>query len=182
MAVIPNTDPVTQFDPRAFRRALGQFPTGVCVVTAQVADATLWMTMSSFNSLSLDPPLILFSLDRRSRSLPLWERAEGYAINVLAENQRDLSNRFARALTKSGEGLRFTPGIAGAPVLSGVAAVFECTPWARHDGGDHLLFIAEVERFTVSADRAPLVFSKGHYASLQPTELVAPLWPLDIHY
>ena len=170
-------------DPKELRRLMGQFASGVTIITTRDVEGRPYgLTANAFTSLSLDPPLILFSLDRRSRSLPLWERAEGYAINVLAENQRDLSNRFAWALTKSGEGLRFTPGIAGAPVLSGVAAVFECTPWARHDGGDHLLFIAEVEHFTVSADRAPLVFSKGHYASLQPTELVAPLWPLDIHY
>jgi flavin reductase (DIM6/NTAB) family NADH-FMN oxidoreductase RutF len=182
MTAVLSADPVTTFGQHAFRRALGQFSTDVCVVTTHVADETLWMTISSFNSLSLDPPLVLFSIDRRSRSLLLWEKAEGYAINVLAENQRDISNRFARALTKSGEGLRHTAGVGGAPVLSGAAAVFECTPWARHDGGDHVLFIAKVERFTASADRAPLVFSKGRYASLQATELVAPLWPLDIHY
>ena len=173
--------PAAAFDPLAFRRALGQFPTGICVATCRVENEDLWMTMSSFNSLSLDPPLVLFSIDRRARGLPLWEKAASFAINILAENQREMSARFARAHPRKGEGVCFTRGIAGAPILSGVAAVFECVPCATHDGGDHLLFIAEVKQFTVNGDRAPLVFSKGRYASLQTTEVSAPLWPLYIN-
>jgi flavin reductase (DIM6/NTAB) family NADH-FMN oxidoreductase RutF len=172
-----------RFEARDFRRALGQFPTGVCVVTAAVDDRPLGMTMSSFNSLSLDPPLVLFSIDRRAASLPQWERAESYAVHVLAENQRDISNRFARPLSAKWEGVDFRRGKRGPPILSGVAALFECVPWARHDAGDHRLFIAEVADFRVAPDRAPLVFGKGRYASLQAAEAgAAPLWPLDIHY
>jgi flavin reductase (DIM6/NTAB) family NADH-FMN oxidoreductase RutF len=170
------------FDSRALRRALGQFPTGVCVLTCCMADENHWMTISSFNALSLEPPLVLFSVDRRALSLPYWERAAGFAINILAENQREMSDRFARARSKKTEGVRFTTGIAGAPLLPGAVAVFECAPWAQHDGGDHVLFIAEVRRFTINQDRAPLVFSKGRYGSLQASEQAAPLWPLDIHY
>jgi flavin reductase (DIM6/NTAB) family NADH-FMN oxidoreductase RutF len=172
----------TDFDARALRRALGQFPTGVCVLTCCMAGENHWMTISSFNALSLDPPLVLFSIDRRAFSLPHLEQATGFAINILAENQREMSDRFARARSKKGEGVRFSIGIAGAPLLPGAVAVFECAPWAQHDGGDHVLFIAEVKRFTINADRAPLVFSKGCYASLQASEQAAPLWPLDIHY
>jgi flavin reductase (DIM6/NTAB) family NADH-FMN oxidoreductase RutF len=172
----------TTFDQQGFRQALGQFPTGVCVVTCTTAGERLGMTMSSFNSLSLNPALVLFSVDRRSASLPLWERAEGYAINVLAENQRDISNRFAKSRSKKWEGISYALGLFDAPVLPGVAAVFECAAWARHEGGDHMLLIAEVKRFRTSADRQPLVFGKGWYATLQPTEFAAPLWPLDIHY
>jgi flavin reductase (DIM6/NTAB) family NADH-FMN oxidoreductase RutF len=170
------------FDPRAFRQALGQFPTGVCVVTCTVGGERLGMTMSSFNSLSLDPPLVLFSIDRRAASLPMWEKAEEYAVNVLSENQKDISNRFARQLANKWEGARFERGRLDAPVLHGIAAVFECVRWAKHEGGDHTLFIAEVKCFRSSVDRKPLVFSKGRYAALQSTEFVAPLWPLDIHY
>src|SRR5262245_44957767 len=170
------------FNSRELRRALGQFPTGVCVLTCCMAGENHWMTVSSFNALSLDPPLVLFSIDRRAYSLPHWQKATGFAINILAENQREMSDRFARARSKKGEGLRFNIGIAGAPLLSGAVAVFECEPWAQHDGGDHVLFIVEVKRFTVNADRTPLVFSKGRYASLQVSEQSAPLWPLDIHY
>jgi flavin reductase (DIM6/NTAB) family NADH-FMN oxidoreductase RutF len=140
------------------------------------------MTVSSFNALSLDPPLVLFSVDRRSASLPSWERAEGYAINVLADNQRDVSIRFAGSRANKWEGMSYAPGLFGAPVLPGAAAVFECTAWATHDGGDHTLFIGEVRRFRAAADRQPLVFGKGRYATLQSTEYAAPLWPLDIHY
>lgn len=78
--------------------------------------------------------------------------------------------------------MRVAPGNSEAPALLGVAAVFECVPWAKHDAGDHRLFIVKVERFSASSDRTPLVFCKGRYASLQPTEFTAPLWPLDIHY
>ena len=170
------------FDPRELRRALGQFPTGVCVLTCCMAGENHWITISSFNALSLNPPLVLFSIDRRAFSLTHWEQATGFAINILAENQRETSDRFARARSKKGEGVRFCTGIAGAPLLPGAVAVFECAPWAQHDGGDHVLFITVVKRFTIDADRAPLVFSKGRYASLQASEQTAPLWPLDIHY
>jgi flavin reductase (DIM6/NTAB) family NADH-FMN oxidoreductase RutF len=170
------------FDTRAFRHALGQFPTGVCVVTTMVDGTRLGMTVSSFNSLSLDPPLVLFSIDRRAASLPLWERAEAVAVHVLAENQKDMSNRFARALANKWEGMSLSEGATGAPLLAGVAAVFECAVWARHEGGDHTLFILEVEHFRSFADRRPLVFGKGRYAGLQSSDATAPLWPLDIHY
>jgi flavin reductase (DIM6/NTAB) family NADH-FMN oxidoreductase RutF len=170
------------FDTRAFRHALGQFPTGVCVVTSIVDGARLGMTVSSFNSLSLDPPLVLFSIDRRAASLALWERAEAVAVHVLAENQKDISNRFARALANKWEGISCSEGASGTPLLPGVAAIFECAVWARHDGGDHTLFILEVEQFRSFADRQPLVFGKGRYAALQASDVAASLWPLDIHY
>ena len=170
------------FDSRALRRALGQFPTGVCVLTCCITGENHWMTISSFNALSLDPPLVLFSIDRRALSLPHWRQATGFAINILAENQREISDRFARARTNKGEGVRFSLGIVGAPLLAGTVAIFECAPWAQHDGGDHVLFIAEVQRITINPDRAPLVFNKGRYASLQASEQAAALWPLDIHY
>jgi flavin reductase (DIM6/NTAB) family NADH-FMN oxidoreductase RutF len=172
----------TAFDVRAFRQALGQFPTGVCVVTCVADDEQLGMTMSSFNSLSLDPPLVLFSIDRRAASLPLWQKAAAYAVNVLSENQKEVSNRFSKPRSNKWEGVRFERGHSGAPVLPGVAALFDCEPWATHETGDHVLFIARVKHFRSFADRQALVFSKGRYASLQPTEFTAPLWPLDIHY
>jgi flavin reductase (DIM6/NTAB) family NADH-FMN oxidoreductase RutF len=170
------------FDRIAFRRTLGQFPTGVCVVTTVASAERLGMTVSSFNSLSLDPPLILFSIDRKARSLPLWEEAEAYAVNVLAENQSDVSDRFARPFSNKWEGARLAGDGSESPVLSGVAAVFECAPWAKYDGGDHRLFVAEVTRFWTSAERKPLVFCKGHCAKIEATDFAAPLWPLDIHY
>ena len=171
------------FDPMAFRAALGQFPTGVCVVTARARDGTdLGMTMSSFNALSLDPPLVLFSIDRRARGLTLWRGARAYAVNVLAENQRDLSDRFARPGTNKWEGVDFARGIAGAPLLPGAAACFQCRPECQHDGGDHVLFLARVIAFRRAAERMPLIFCKGRYGNLDPGERHAPIWPLAIHY
>ena len=170
------------FDVRSFRRVLGHFPTGVCVVTSQVDGAPVGMTVSSFNSLSLEPPLILFSIDGRTTGLSLWRKAKGYAVNMLAENQKDLSNRFAKSGSSKWEATTYAEGLFGAPLLPGVAAALECAAWATHAGGDHVLFIAEVKRFRTSADRRPLVFSKGRYAKLHETEFTAPLWPLDIHY
>lgn len=172
----------TAFDMRAFRQALGQFPTGVCIVTAKVEGIRLGMTVSSFNALSLTPPLILFSIDRRAASLAMWTKATAYGVNVLAENQKELSNRFARSLANKWEATSYADGLMDVPVLSGVAAVFECAAYAMHEGGDHTLLIGEVKLFRVYGDRQPLVFGKGRYAALQPSEVAAPLWPLDIHY
>jgi len=170
-------------DGRALRNALGQFPTGVCVVTAQAPDGEdLGMTMSSFNSLSLDPPLVLFSVDRRASSLAQWQAVQGCAVNVLAESQKDLSGRFARPRSNKWAGIDFDRGYAGAPLLRGVVTRFECRPSARHDGGDHVLFIVEIVRLRVFTDRAPLLFCQGNYGALKPTDEPAPLWPLDIHY
>lgn len=168
-------------DPLALRRALGQFPTGVCVVTARVGDDLLGMTMSSFNALSLDPALVLFSIDRRARGLPQWEQAQAYAIHALAETQQALSNRFARPGAKW-EGIDHSPGHGDAPLLPGAAARFECAAHARHDGGDHVLFIARITRFTAHPERRPLVFAQGRYAGLDRSHEAPPLWPLDIHY
>ena len=123
------------FDVRSFRRALGHFPTGVCVVTSQVDGARVGMTVSSFNSLSLDPPLILFSIDGRTTGLSLWGKAKGYAVNMLAENQKDLSDRFAKSGSNKWEGTTYAEGLFGAPLLPGVAAVLECAAWATTCGG-----------------------------------------------
>jgi len=157
-------------DTRAFRQALGQFPTGVCVVTCAVDGVPLGMTVSSLNSLSLNPPLILFSIDKCAASLPLWEVARNYAVNVLAENQKDLSERFAKRSLNKWEGLSYAVSSFGVPLLPGVAAVFECAAEARHAAGDHELFIGRVKSFRTFADRRPLVFSKGRYSELHQTE------------
>ncbi|KGJ08055.1 flavin reductase (plasmid) [Paracoccus versutus] len=172
---------MTVTDPLALRRTLGQFPTGVCIMTARLGDELLGMTMSSFNSLSLDPPLVLFSIDRKARGLPAWEAVESYAVHVLAENQQALSNRFARPGAKW-QGVDYRPGHGGAPLLPGAAAVFECDAHARCDGGDHVLFLGRVRRFASHPERPPLVFAQGRYASLHQGEAAPSLWPLDIHY
>lgn len=165
-------------DPAGFRKTLSQFATGVAVITACNADGTpIGITMSSFNSLSLDPPLILFSVDRRALSLDAMLAAKGYAVNILARHQEHLSNQFARALGNKWSNVEYQAGYAQAPLLDGVLAHFECEPYASHDGGDHVLFIGRVVRFKALEDSGPLVFFRGKYHSLSAHDSSEPMWP-----
>jgi flavin reductase (DIM6/NTAB) family NADH-FMN oxidoreductase RutF len=152
--------------PLQLRHALGRFTTGVTIVTCcDAAGAPAGLTANSFSGVSLDPPLVLWSLRRASPSLPAFEAASHFTVNVLAESQVDLSRRFASAaLDKFAEGL-WTAGLHGAPVLAGCAAVFECETVSRQPAGDHLLFIGRVLNATESA-LPPLVFQSGHYHML----------------
>ncbi len=152
-------------DPIAFRMALGRFVTGVTVVTTlDEADAPIGLTANSFNSVSLDPPLVLWSLSRRSINLPVFERASHFAINVLSVDQKHLSDRFARPVEDRFRDVDWRPGAGGAPVLGGCAAVFECASEQRYEGGDHVIFIGRVERFD-HENRVPLAYHAGGYAT-----------------
>jgi flavin reductase (DIM6/NTAB) family NADH-FMN oxidoreductase RutF len=169
-------------DPRAFRQALGQFATGVAVITAEGADGSaIGMTMSSFNSVSVDPPLILFSIDRKAFSLAAMTEAKGYAVNILGRDQEHLSNRFAKALGDKWAAVEHTLGHMAAPLISGALAHFECAPYAHYDGGDHVIFVGRVVRFSAYPANEPLIFFRGAYRSLQSTER-SPEWPLPMHY
>ncbi len=150
----------------SLRQALGRFATGVTIMTC--LDATgqrIGLTASSFNSLSLAPPLVLWSLRCASPSLLAFEQAGHFAINVLAETQVDLSRRFASAVPDKFEEGAWSAGLGGAPVLAGCAAVLECERYAVHDGGDHRLFVGQVLRCADLAV-APLLFQGGHYRVL----------------
>jgi flavin reductase (DIM6/NTAB) family NADH-FMN oxidoreductase RutF len=152
------------FDPREFRNALGHFPTGVVVVTAPVdGSEPLAMTVSSFNAVSLEPPLVLFSIARSAPSLAPLLAAPRFAISVLRHDQGDLSTRFAFARDKKWEGLEPVFGETGCPLIGPCLATFECTPFAHHDGGDHLIIVGRVERFETAAEGDPLVFFRGSY-------------------
>ena len=155
-------------DPRALRVALGHFATGVAVVTASAASGPpIGMTVNSFSSVSLDPPLILFSIDKRAFSLDAFRAARGFAVNVLSGHQRELSARFAHALSDKWVGVGFHVGHNGAPLLQGALAHFECVPWADYDGGDHLIFVCRILRFALAGGSDPLVFFAGRYATLE---------------
>lgn len=157
-------------DPRAFRQALGQFATGVAVITAEAADGrAIGMTMSSFNSVSVDPPLILFSIDRRSSSLQAMTDAKGYAVNILGRDQQHLSRTFSRALDDKWSAVEHTLGHEAAPLLAGALAHFECVPYAHYDGGDHVIFVGRVVRFTANPVDDPLIFFRGAYRCLADT-------------
>jgi len=152
------------FDPLAFRAALGSFATGVTVITTRAGDgSSVGLTANSFNSVSLEPPMVLWSLARSSRSLGAFEQASHWAVHVLAADQEALSNRFARRGEDKFAGLTLEHGAGGAPLLPGCAARFECRGAFRYDGGDHVIFVGEVVRFT-RGDVAPLVFHAGQYA------------------
>ena len=148
------------------RAALGRFTTGVTIVTCLDAEgAPVGLTANSFSSLSLDPPLVLWSLRRQSMSLAAFQQASHFTVNVLAEEQVELSRRFASsAADKFSQGL-WSGGVGGAPVLAGCAAVFECAQHAQHEAGDHLLFLGRVLR-AAEAPLPPLVYQGGHYRLL----------------
>jgi len=158
-------------DPRLFRRALGNFATGVTVMTACGADGQqVGVTANSFNSVSLDPPLILWSIDKRSGSYPVFRDASHFAVNILAADQIELSNRFARPAEDKFAGLAWQTGAGGAPLLEDCAARFVCERHAQHDGGDHWIMIGKV----VALDdfgRAPLLYHQGSYAMAFPHSL-----------
>ena len=152
--------------PRALRDALGRFATGVTIITCvDAAGQRVGLTANSFNSLSLQPPLVLWSLRRESPVLEAFESATHFAINVLAEPQVDLSRRFAAQVEDRFAEGHWTAGLGGAPVLAGCTAVFECRVHARLDGGDHRLFVGEVLR-VAEQGLAPLLFHSGHYRML----------------
>ena len=163
----PRSEPLSEpLSVPSLRAALGRFATGVTIITCRGADgAAVGLTANSFTSLSLDPPLVLWSLRQASSSLAAFQAAEHFAINVLAETQVDLSRRFAAATTdKFADGV-WVDGHGGAPVLGGCAAVFECRTETRQIAGDHVLFIGRVLRLADLAV-APLLFQGGHYRML----------------
>ncbi len=151
-------------DARAFRSALSAFTTGVTVVTTR--DDTgrdVGLTVNSFNSVSLDPPLVLWSLARSSASLAAFVQAEHFAVHILAADQEPLSNRFAQRGADKFAGVEVLRGEGGVPLLPGCAARFRCRTAYRHQGGDHEIFVGEVIGFE-AFERAPLVFHLGGYA------------------
>lgn len=159
------------FHPQILRDVLGCFPTGVAVVTAVTPDGDLHgVTINSFNSVSLDPPLVLFSLSRDLNSLPALESAAAFAINILRDDQAHLSSRFATALTDKWSGIEYRAGFTGAPLLAPALAVLECRPYAQYDGGDHVIFVLRVTHIEADATRNPLVFFRGRYHTLATPE------------
>jgi flavin reductase (DIM6/NTAB) family NADH-FMN oxidoreductase RutF len=156
------------FDCRAFRDALGSFATGVTVVTAQAANGEpIGLTVSSFNSVSLDPPLILWSLSGSSPNLEAFRSASHYSINVLAVTQQQISDRFAARGGNRFAGLALRKGSNGVPLLEGCCSWFECSNEAQHAGGDHLIFVGRVTRFAQDDTQVPLIFHGGAYRKLQ---------------
>jgi 3-hydroxy-9,10-secoandrosta-1,3,5(10)-triene-9,17-dione monooxygenase reductase component len=153
-------------EPRLLRDVLGHFASGVTVVTAVTPDGPIGFTCQSFSSLSLDPPLVMFAPARSSRTWPRLRELGRFCVNVLAEDQTDLSTRFARSGTDKFAGVPWRPSRHGAPVLDGVVAWIDCRLWAEYDGGDHTLVAARVLDLGADPGHRPLLFHRGAYGLL----------------
>ncbi len=157
------------FSPAEFRLALGTFATGVTIVTARDATGTLvGLTANSFNSVSLDPPLVLWSLSRRAGSMPTFTRGSHYAIHILAADQVPLAQRFATKDIDRFAGLEWREGANGVPLLDGAAARFECFNRSQYEEGDHVIFVGEVEHCERREGAQPLIYHGGRYYTELP--------------
>lgn len=154
------------FSSAQFRSALGMFATGVTIVTARAANGRLvGLTANSFNSVSLHPPLVLWSLSRAAASLAVFSAGSHYAINILAADQQVLARRFAAKDVDRWNGVEFSEGSCGAPLLTGAAASFECFNRSRYEEGDHVIFVGEVEHCSHRENASPLLFHGGKFYS-----------------
>ena len=148
------------------REALGNFVTGVTIITTRNEDGLHGLTANSFSSVSLDPPLVLFSLSRTADCFDAFEDTEFFAINVLRSDQEVLSSRFATKDIDKWIGVDWRPGLGGCPLLDGAIATFECRVTARHEGGDHVIYVGEVLGFAQYPEGAPLAFFRGRYTGV----------------
>jgi len=158
------------FDQRQFRDTLAQFATGVTIICVRAGDGRyVGFTANSFNSVSLEPPLVLWSLGHRSASMPAFESAERYSVNVLGESQSELARRFSRPHADRFQGVGYRLGWADAPLIEGSVAWFECRHHSRQRAGDHVLFVGEVITCERAAGRG-LVFHHGEFGTTTPLE------------
>lgn len=145
-------------------------------MTTRAADGPKGMTVSSFTSVSLNPPLILVSIARGSQLHDLFRDAKGFAVNFLADDQKSVSDRFAGRTEAQDrfEGLKFKSGVSGSPIIDGVRAVVECRAWRVYDGGDHSLIVGEVVAANAQSNKKPLVYYAQQYTTTEPPERPAP--------
>ncbi len=157
------------FSSTEFRTALGMFATGVTIVTALEADGShVGLTANSFNSVSLSPPLVLWSLSQAARSMDAFRKGSHYAINILAADQQSLALRFATRGVDRFEDVAFTRGQCGAPLIAGCVASFECFNRSRYVEGDHVIFVGEVEHCRHRSGAAPLLYHGGRFYTEHP--------------
>lgn len=157
------------FSSTEFRQALGMFATGVTIVTARSLNGELiGLTANSFNSVSLSPPLVLWSLSRLAGSMGAFSAGSHYAINILSADQQALARQFATKDIDRFAGVAYSQGAGGAPVLDGSAASFECFNRSQYEEGDHVIFVGEVERCSHRTGASPLLFHGGRYYAEHP--------------
>jgi flavin reductase (DIM6/NTAB) family NADH-FMN oxidoreductase RutF len=150
-------------DPRDFRNALGTYATGVTIITATAPDGKPYgLTCNSFASVSLNPPLVLWSLGMFSQGLSIFQNASHFAVNVLGASQQALASQFAKSSGDKFSGVDWTPGLGSAPVLKDSIANFQCRAANRYYGGDHIIFLGAVEAYAYNG-REPLLFARGGF-------------------
>jgi flavin reductase (DIM6/NTAB) family NADH-FMN oxidoreductase RutF len=173
----PHLDPANELasgsstiDPRDFRNALGTYATGVTIITAAASDGKPYgITCNSFTSVSLNPPLVLWSLVIYSQSMNVFQNASHFTVNVLGASQQALSKKFAKSSEDKFVGVGWTPGIGNAPILTDAVANFQCRTADRYYGGDHIIFLGAVEAYTYNRNE-PLLFARGGYGRFVATE------------
>nr|WP_296772761.1 3-hydroxy-9,10-secoandrosta-1,3,5(10)-triene-9,17-dione monooxygenase reductase subunit [Rhodococcus sp. (in: high G+C Gram-positive bacteria)] len=171
---------MTGLDPRTFRTVLGQFCTGITIVTTTEQGTPVGFACQSFAALSLDPPLVLFCPTKSSRSWAAIERTGAFAVNVLGENQQETCARFGSREPDKFAGVQWTPSPLGSPVLTGSSAHIDCTVETVHDGGDHHIVIGRVHSLgEIDGDR-PLLFYRGQYTGIEPDKTVPAPWRDDL--
>lgn len=169
-APLLTSSPATpSFSKPQFRAALSMFATGVTIVTARTPEGALvGLTANSFNSVSMSPPLVLWSLSRAASSMATFSTGSHYAINILGADQQDLAKQFAAQGVDRFSGVRYSSGASGAPLLDGAVATFECFNRSRYQEGDHVIFVGEVEHCTHRTDASPLLFHGGKFYAEHP--------------
>lgn len=155
-----------QVDPTTLRSTMAHVPTGVAVVTAASPDGPVGLTVGSFVSASLDPPLLGFLVQHTSTSWPLIAPLDRFCVNVLGEDAADVGQAFARKGGDKFGGVSWQPGPSGVPILSGATAWFQCRPAGIHEAGDHLFVLGEIDTMSVDADIRPLIFCHGRFQRL----------------
>jgi flavin reductase (DIM6/NTAB) family NADH-FMN oxidoreductase RutF len=158
--------------PDDFKRVLSRWTTGVTVVTARAGERIHGMTVSAFTEASLQPPLVLVCADKASHTHPVIAEGGVFAVNILASEQAELSNRFASKHDefRRFEGVSWDTAVTGAPLLAGALAALDCRVVAAHDAGDHVVYVGEVQAVRLDAERQPLLYHGGRYGRFRPTE------------
>ena len=165
---VPADEHVFTPDQGEFRKALGQFATGVTIITAVSDGEPAGLAANSFTSVSLDPPLVLFSVARTSSTWPKIERARKFAVNILGEHQEEVSRLFATKDVDRFAQIDWHLGVGGSPVLHDTLAYLDCEFWAEYDGGDHTIAVGRVLDLSADPARPPLLYYRGRYGVTRP--------------
>jgi flavin reductase (DIM6/NTAB) family NADH-FMN oxidoreductase RutF len=164
----------SSLDPRDFRNALGTFATGVTIITAMGDDGKPYgLTCNSFASVSINPPLVLWSLGMFSQGLPVFQNASHFAVNVLGTSQQTLASTFAKSSIDRFAGVSWKPGLGKAPLIADCVAYFQCRAANRYYGGDHVIFLGAVEAYTYNREE-PLLFVRGGYGRFAGSDVPVP--------